>query len=47
MAWESPATIAMMTTKTATTKAIPPPVIAFETRRMRRLLRLYFNGIAI
>src|SRR5215467_2694785 len=47
MACASPATMAMTTTNTATTRAMPPPVIAFDTRLTRRLRRLYLNGIAI
>src|SRR5260221_8733721 len=43
----SPVTIAIAATKTPTTIAIAPVVIRLETRRMRRLLLLYLNGMAI
>src|SRR6266481_4706748 len=43
----SPATSAMTITNTQTTSAIPPPVIAVETRRTSSDLTLYFSGIAI
>src|SRR5208282_324432 len=43
----SPATSAITITNTATTSAIPPPVIAVETRRTRSERTLYFSGIAI
>ena len=43
----SPATIAITITNTATTSAIPPAVIAVETRRTNRLRTLYLSGIAI
>src|SRR5262249_27559604 len=47
MASESPATMAITTTNTATTSAIPAPVMLFETRRTSRLRRLYLSGMAI
>src|SRR4029077_16647503 len=43
----SPATSAITITKTATTSAIPPPVIAVEIRRTSKLRTLYLSGIAI
>src|SRR5581483_8078738 len=43
----SPATIAITITNTATTSAIPPAVIAVDTRLTSRLRRLYLSGIAI
>ena len=43
----SPATSAMTITNTHTTSAIPPPVIAVETRRTSSERTLYFSGIAI
>src|SRR5271169_643053 len=43
----SPATSAITITNTATTSAIPPPVIAVDTRRTISERTLYFSGIAI
>src|SRR5208282_2818287 len=43
----SPATSAITITNTHTTSAIPPPVIAVETRRTSSERTLYFSGIAI
>jgi hypothetical protein len=43
----SPATIAITITNTATTSAIPPAVIAVETRLTSKLRMLYFSGIAM
>src|SRR5208337_654640 len=42
-----PATSAITITNTHTTSAIPPPVIAVDTRRTSSERTLYFSGIAI
>src|SRR5215831_3317297 len=42
-----PPTIAMAATKTPTTMAMAPTVMALDTRRMSRLRRLYLKGMAI
>src|SRR5262249_54271161 len=47
IAESSPATIAITVANTATTSAIPTPVIVLDTRRTSRLRRLYLSGIAI
>src|SRR5499426_4238655 len=42
-----PPTIAIAATKTPTTMAMAPTVMALDTRRMSRLRRLYLKGMAI
>src|SRR5207244_9623176 len=42
-----PPTIAMAATKTPTTMAMAPTVMALDTRRMSRLRRLYLKGMAM